>query len=282
MIRFQFISSCILSGSFLCSAGIGHAQQKPALVAYWAGYENSNGSLPVPLNRTPPGVSCVNLAFGCPIGDSLTLKFLSSFYAEQQIYTWAQGLRSRGQKVLMSIGDDDKAMWSNINKVTFARNMADIVVKEWNLDGADINAESNMPVDVYAANFIELILEFRKALGPDKTLTYTCYTGSDQDKEILQAAGHLLDGVNLMAYGDDEIGMVELFHIYAAWIDPSKITIGVQPVTTPLGEVKELACWQPSGAKKRGMMLWNLNEDSPSFSYSNAIANNLNRTCGKN
>ena len=230
-------------------------------VGYWGGYFNRTYSMP--LDATPAYVDVVPLAFGCPMEDTLTLKFLCSQYTEDEVLAAVKKLQANGQKVIMSLIDTPTTNWNQIDLVTFAQSVKNIVIDEWGLDGIDIDAESSMASIDYVPAFIELAAEIRKAIGSDKILTYTCYTGSDDDQKILDATKQYLDGVNLMAYSLDQEGMVALFETYAQWFDPSRITIGVQTGVTPLDEVANLTRWQPEGGSKGGMMLWTLSEDNP-------------------
>jgi Glycosyl hydrolases family 18 len=257
------ISICILGLSVLARPVFSPKMHgnAPIFVGYWGGYFNRSYSLP--LDATPSYVNVVPLAFGCPMGDTLTLKFLCSQYTENEVIAAVKKLQTNGQKVIMSLIDTPSTNWNQINLVTFAQSVKNIVIDEWGLDGVDIDAESSMSSTDYVPAFVELAKEIRKAIGPDKIMTYTCYTGSTDDQSILAATAQYYDGLNLMAYFDGVESMIELFQTYAQWFDPSRITIGVQSGVTPLAEVASLSKWQPSTGPKGGMMLWTLSEDNP-------------------
>ena len=233
----------------------------PLFVGYWGGYFNMSYSLP--LDATPSYVDVVTLAFGCPMEDTLTLKFLCSQYTEEEVLAAVKKLQANGQKVIMSLIDTPSTNWNQIDLVTFAQSVKNIVIDEWGLYGVDIDAESSMDPTDYVPAFIELAAEIRKAIGPDKILTCTCYKGNADDQTILAATAQYFDGLNLMAYFYNKDEMIALFNTYAQWFDPSRITVGVKAGVTPLDEVASLAKWQPQSGSKGGMMLWTLSEDNP-------------------
>lgn len=251
----------------------------PVFVGYWGGYFNRTTA--IPLDQIPPYVDIISLAFGCPMEDTLTLKFLCSQYTEDEVLAMVKTLQAKGQKVIMSLIDTPTTNWNQINLVTFAQSVKNLVIDEWGLDGIDIDAESSMSDEDYAPAFIELVTEIRKAIGPDKILTYTCYTGSDDDAKIIGATKQYIDGISLMAYFLDEPDMDALFNTYAQWFDPSRITIGVQAGVTPLNEVADLTKWKPNNMTKGGMMLWTLSEDNsavtgyPNGTWTKTIEDNL-------
>ena len=263
---------------------------KETFVAYWGGYFNS----PLTLDKIPDYVDVVILAFASPNiinGASIMITdFLCSRYSENTIISWVKQIQSRGQKVLMSILDTPETHWNNLNIPQFAQSMKQIAIDKWGCDGIDIDAESGMPDNVYIDNFIELVKEVRYAIGYNKILTYTCYTGTGgPDGQILTATINQIDWLNLMAYFDSFLEMIDLYQDYAT-IAGNEITIGVKAGMefTDLDEVEELCKWEPkpytfciaidkkNGEKeigppivvdgyKKGIMLWTLNRDCPSF-----------------
>ena len=263
---------------------------KETFVAYWGGYFDS----PLTLDKIPEYVDVVILAFASPkLQNSKSIMitdFLCSKYSDQTIISWVKQIQSRGQKVLMSILDTPQTHWNVLNIPDFANSMKQIAIDKWGCDGIDIDAESGMPENVYIDNFIELIKEVRLAIGNSKILTYTCYTGTGgPDGEILGECIQHINWLNLMAYFDDYQGMINLYQDYAK-IAGNSITIGVKAGTefTDLEEVKQLCHWEPepytfcividktNGKReikppividryKKGIMLWTLNRDCPSF-----------------
>lgn len=246
---------------------------------YWGGYFNRTTA--IALENTPPYVDIVSLAFGCPFGDTLTLMFLCSQFTEDEMLAQVKKLQARGQKVVLSIIDTPTTNWNNIDINIFAESVKNIAIDQWGLDGIDIDGESSMDDSDYAPSFIELVTAVRKAIGPNKLLSFTCYTGSDDDAKILAATGQYLNSVNLMAYFDNMDDMTNLYYTYAKWFDPTQIRIGVKAGMTPLDEVANLSKWQPQNNTKGGMMLWTLGQDSsfvtgqPNGTWANTIEKNL-------
>ena len=258
------------------------AARSTEFFGYWGGYFNRTTALA--LNKTPPYVDIVSLAFGCPINDTLTLMFLCSQFTEDEMLGQVKQLQARGQKVILSLIDTPTTNWNKIDLNIFAESVKNIAIDEWGLDGIDIDAESSMEEADYAPAFIELITAVRKAIGPEKILSYTCYTGSDDDSKILAATGQYLNSVNLMAYFDNMDDMISLYYTYSKWFDPTRIRIGVKAGMTPLDEVANLTKWQPQNNTKGGMMLWTLGQDSslvtgqPNGTWASTIENNLHNS----
>ena len=113
--------------------------------------------------------------------------------------------------------------------------------------------------------FIELIDCVRNVIGNDKLLTYTCYTGAGgYDEAILTASKDKIDFLQTMAYFDSFEGMRDLYNYYSQFMN-NNICIGVKagnPEGTPLEEVIKICNWN---SNKKGIMLWTMNRDNPSF-----------------
>ena len=250
--------------------------------AYWGGYFDS----PLTLDLTPSCVDIVSLAFSGPLADStLETTYLCSKYPDVEIIDWARKLQERGQKVTMSLLDTPQTHWHQVNKLTFAESVKEIVFEKWNLDGLDIDAESGMPDTVFVLNFVDLISTLRKVNGGKFPMSYTCYTGiNGPDKEIINLVKNKIDFIQLMAYFDDTSSMKSLFMDYATIFPEDKINIGVkagkQSGCTPIPEVINLSQWKKN--TKGGMMLWTLNRDYPSFTgqvpwyWANTIRKSIN------
>jgi hypothetical protein len=224
---------------------------KEIFVAYWGGYFDS----PLTLDKIPDYVDIVILAFASPDiknGHSILITdFLCSKYSDQTIIEWVKLIQARGQKVLMSILDTPQTHWNNLNIKEFIISMKQIVIDKWGCDGIDIDAESGMPDNVYVQYFVELVQEVRKAIGYDKLLTYTCYTGTEgPDGSILKETKTDINWINLMAYFDNIQGMMDLYKDYSTIME-NNITVGVKAGTdfTNLNEVKQLCRWEPDPYK---------------------------------
>lgn len=236
-----------------------------AFLAYWLGYITGD----VTLEETPPGVNIVALAFAVTgpsaEGDSITLDFLEKDHSEAEIRAGAKALQAQGVRVVMSINGNPNwpghpGGWTNLDAQQFAANVKAIVVDDWGLDGVDLDNESDETPD---QNFVDVIAALRSALGPDALLTLPVYMGTDRDAYLADAKDDI-SFVSTMAYWNDFDGQVYLFDQYAGLVGPEKVAIGVANAAnpgqnTPWDAVGQCAAWDPPGASKAGMMLWNLN-----------------------
>ena len=141
----------------------------------------------------------------------------------------------------------------------FCQNVAETINKR-GLGGVDIDAESGMPSGVYVNCFVNLIKGLKKYLDPDKIITYTYYTESEYDTEILKKVRYDIDIVHTMVYWLDFDLMKQEFKHYASLVGKDKVSIGVEANVTPLNEIKNLVDWLKS-IKCDKMMLWSLTQD---------------------
>jgi hypothetical protein len=236
-----------------------------AFLAYWLGYITGD----VTLEQTPDGVGIVALAFAVTgpsaSGDSITLDFLEKDHSEAEIRAGAAALQQRGVKVVMSINGNPNwpghpGGWTNLDAQQFAANVKAIVVDDWGLDGVDLDNEAS---EVPDQNFVDVIAALRSALGPEALVTLPVYEGTWRDGYLADAKDNI-SFVSTMAYWNDFQGQVDLFNQYAGLVGPEKVAIGVANAAnpgqnTPWEAVGQCAAWDPPGASKAGMMLWNLN-----------------------
>lgn len=235
---------------------------EPIITAYWGGYFNSPTQT---LDKCPKYVNIVILAFIGPLPNStVETTFLCSKYSATQIKKWIKEVQSRGTKVLMSILDTPQTHWDTVNFKIFGNSLYNLM-KEWDIDGFDIDAESGMPGNVFAQKFIELINCVHDVIDEDQLLTYTCYTGaSGYDGEILKASAHKINFLQTMAYFDDSKSMIELYNYYSQFME-NDICIGVKAGNldgTSIQEIKKLCIWN---LDKKGIMLWTFNRDNPTY-----------------
>ncbi len=235
-------------------------------MAYWLGY-NEGGPPP---EAAPASVGVVALAFAVNApsdqGDTITLDFLTSKHSAEEIRAGAKALQARGVKVLMSINgkpnwDGHPGGWGNLDPKAYAANVKAIVVDDWGLDGVDLDNEdvSYTPDE----NFVEVIKALRAALGPSALLTLPVYLGVTRDAYLAQVKDQI-SFVATMAYWNDVQGQTEMFDQYAGLVGPEKVAIGVADAANPgqntaFADLAPLAAWNPPGASKAGIMLWNLN-----------------------
>jgi len=247
-------------------------------MGYWLGYAPGGA----PLQATPSSVGIVALAFAItssgPEGDGITLKFLTSQHAADEIRAGAKALQARGVKVVMSI---QGGSWVDLDPEVFAANVKAVVVDQWGLDGVDLDNEAP---SIPGENFVQVVKALRHALGPDALLTLPVYMGRKRDAYLSQVRD-AISFVSTMGYWSAFDVQIARFNQYAALVGPEKVAIGVADHANPGQNTKfpivaQLAAWNPEGTHKAGMMLWNLNQsdaeaDTTTREWSAAIADNL-------
>jgi chitinase len=249
------------------AAGANTPKSQQAFMGYWLGYVQGGA----PLQATPASVGIVALAFAVtspgPDGDTITLDFLTSQHPAEDIRAGVKALQARGVKVVMSINGKPNwaghaGGWDNLDPAVFAANVKAIVVDQWGLDGVDLDHEAGAvtPGD----NFVQVVKALRRALGPDALLTLPVYLGPKRDAYLSQVREDI-SFVSTMGYWSGFDSQITRFDKYAALVGPEKVAIGVADAATPARDntafsiVAKLAAWDPDGAHKAGMMLWNLN-----------------------
>lgn len=275
----------------------------PRFVGYWLGYVSNPQNLNA-LYSIPTAVTNVNLFVAGITNDGLSLNtnYLCKDYPSSQLIEWSGQLQAQGTAVSMTLMDSGTIHWNNVNIPSYVASVNSVALGPtssggWGLNGIDIDAESGMDPSAYVATMVDLVNSMRNAIGGDALLTYTCYTygmqvngmGSDSnfDAEILPQIAGSLNWINTMGYFWDSDQQITAFNAYANLIGADKVCIGVGcgygdgTDFTPLEECSSLAAWQPQGTTKRGMMLFNENNDCPTMSqqpvwtWTDAIANNL-------
>jgi Glycosyl hydrolases family 18 len=258
-----------------------------AFMGYWLGYVQGGA----PLQATPASVGIVALAFAVtspgPDGDTISLDFLTSQHPAEEIRAGVKALQARGVKVVMSINGKPNwaghaGGWENLDPAAFAANVKAIVVDQWGLDGVDLDNEAGAVTP--GENFVQVVKALRQALGPDALLTLPVFMGPRRDGYLSQVRDEI-SFVSTMGYWSGFDIQIMRFNKYAALVGPEKVAIGVADAATPTSQntrfsiVSRLAAWNPEGAHKAGMMLWNLNppslEQEATAEWCAAIADNL-------
>ncbi len=252
--------------------------QQPLFVTYWLGFAN-NG---LRLEAIPAGIDVVHLFLlnlwpqtaldhGYIAGDGISW---------DEILAGARTLQDRGTKVvatLMSTAEPPCA-WNLLEDPEgFAAQVHELVVNRWGLDGIDIDPEMTRNGVGAPPNerFIQVIGELERYFGPTsgtgKLMSYVSYE-LDLDRTLLERKHTAFDYVSLMGYFWPMTEMIAQFKDYAAIVGPEKLLYGVSAASpaTPIGDVAALARWQPPGARKRGMMEFNINQDVD-FKYASTI-----------
>lgn len=254
--------------------------------AYWLGYQEPRGQT---LYQTPDFIDYVTLFLAGPTTESkVTTSYLCKVYGEEQIRQWVKDVRARGTKVLLSFMDNESAPWSSVDMDTFAASAKE-TLEAWELDGFDIDAESEMPAEHFVPSFIALAEALHGVLD-GKTLTYTCYEGcspGSADYEILSKVKDLVSWVQLMKYWEGAGGYIRLFEEYAGVVGDEKVAFGAKcgcegsEESTLLETVEKLAGWDPKGSSKAGMMMFGTNRDNtefttkPEWTYAKTIRSKL-------
>ena len=179
---------------------------------YWMSYPPS-GNLS---KSTVPDLK-VTLFVATPTREGkVGINYLYKEYTKKKQIDLAKQMQNEGTEVLMSLVDTPAARWSDVNIPVFVKNFkAEMIDGDWGLNGVDIDLESEMRGEVCAETFINLIREFRSALGPMDTINAkgqnvsrislaTCRP--ELEHTILQNIGTELDWLNTMAHGNGLCG----------------------------------------------------------------------------
>jgi hypothetical protein len=232
----------------------------PEEVGYWCGYRTDPQSdITLDMLATKPSVTQVRLAFIGPAKDSsVDISYLCSIHSADTIKAWVKTLRAVGKEVTISFMDSPTVSWQNVDIKKFASSLSQLV-EAWDLTGIDIDGESDC--SDFAQTMIKIAQECRAALPAEKTITYTCYTCSDEDKQILTAIKDICTAVSTMDYFDNFENMTQTANFYADIVGKDKVSIGVKTGVTSLSQVAQLGPWVREQGF-RGIMVWSFDCDS--------------------
>jgi chitinase len=258
MPRKTAVRQLFLALLFNCS--VAYAANTPQEVGYWCGYRiDPQSTITLDMLASKPFVGQARLAFVGPAADSsVDISFLCSIHSAEKIKEWIKTLRAAGKQVTISFMDSAHTPWQDVDIKLFAKNLSTLV-QEWDLTGVDIDAESTC--ENFTKTMISLVKECRAALPADKTITYTCYTCSNNDIQILTEVKDLLTTVTTMDYSDNFQSMVETAKFYALLVGESKVSVGVKTGVTPLSQVAQLGPWVRAQGYQ-GVMVWSFDCDS--------------------
>jgi hypothetical protein len=237
-------------------------------VVYWLGYHQN----PPPIQSLPVGIDVVNLFLLnlAPSSGGTTLDYnyiTSQGTTWDEILTQSHAAQANGVKVCVSIiPPNNSLIWNTIpDPETFAENVYNLV-KEWGLDGIDIDPEQGggVPPD---EGFVTVVQALSKYFGPASDTGLTMSFASYQlfnDQTVLQPCASLFNYVTLMGYFWSFSEMVEQFDQYAQIVGAQNLMFGIggDPWDTPLSETQQLAVWEPTNGTKAGMMEFNINDDA--------------------
>ena len=207
---------------------------------------------------------------------------LSGYYKNyRSIISDIKTLQARGVKVIMNV--DDSSTWNTTTPFTtwdgqkqtyqqFAAFVNDCVYTKLQMDGIGLDVE-HLGGTAANANYIALLKEFGKYSGPlssrPTTSIYTAaiYSGAQAGYAIGQstAVAQYMNFVEDQGYFNDN---VTRFQMWAKYIGNGKTMDGLVKDYNSLSNGIAAAQYQPSGAKKAGIMVYAANADS---AYSNKI-----------
>jgi len=190
-------------------------------------------------------------------------------------------LQARGVKVLMNV--DDATSWNTTTPFTtwngtgltytqFAAFVKACIIDSLHFDGIALDVEhlGSTPANT---NYTNLVKAFGSYFGPlssnSTTTVYTAaiYDGAAAGTAIGQSTtvAQYLNFVEDMGYWENN---TTRFNRWATHIGNSKTMVGVSKQYNSLSNATTAAAWEPSGAKKAGIMVFAGNVDS---SYTNTI-----------
>lgn len=262
-------------------------------IAYYAFDATPTGSpvVNLPLTNFANTANEVVLFEGTPweMGDSVHYGSSSSYiltvnphyHSYASIIADARVLQSRGVKVLYNV--DDANSWNTTSPFTtyngtaltyqqFALFVKHIVVDSLHFDGIALDVE-HMGSTPANTNFTNLVKEFGKYFGPlssnptNTIYTAAIYDGGQAGFAIGQSptVAQYLNFVEDMGYFENN---TTRFNRWGNSIGHGKTMIGVSKQYNSLSNATTAAAWEPSGAKKAGIMVFAGNVDS---SYTNTI-----------
>jgi chitinase len=238
-------------------------------VVYWLGYHDN----PPAIQSLPQGIDVVNLFLlnltTSPNGTTIDYNYITSQGTTwEEILTQSHAAQANGVKVCVSIIPPDSSLiWNTIpDPDTFALNVYNLI-KEWGLDGIDIDPEQGGVVD--NATFVSVVQALSKYFGPASgtglIMSFVSYQLGN-DTPVLQPCASLFDYVMLMGYFWSFETMVQEFEAYAQLVGNQNLMFGIggDPFQTGLSETKQLAAWEPTtppNSNKGGMMEFDINDD---------------------
>lgn len=239
----------------------------PFVEGYWV---SGNNTTPV-ATIAKMNVDVIDIAFGTFIvlrGDRFKI---CGFHCDaKSLKEMISEAHKAKKKIKLSIGGAAYCLERFLQTQNDAIGMAQALsafVDYHELDGVDFDIEDETPVHLQ----VSLIQETRKALGPDKIISYTAETPATSRwpwHEVIQLAHNYLTSITIMAY--------EYNHPYnyekdvstlLSWDIPSKkIVIGLMPGKDNLGTQTSIADIEGAAKyvlekKLGGIMVWNLNRD---------------------
>lgn len=158
--------------------------------------------IPVPTLLPYDKLTHINYAFAIPNADGSLKNILNPWKLSQLV----ELAHAQGVKVLISVGGwgwdlQFEQFAANPDTRSYFVSVMDQFVKDYNLDGVDIDWEYPGPEETSARNFVSLMQELEAMLHPQgKLLTAAVVALGDTGKYILPEVFDLVDFINIMAY----------------------------------------------------------------------------------
>lgn len=241
----------------------------PEIIGYWEGYDESNIQ-PYPIEQVSENVTIIQIAFIAPalpkspstVSTQWDYGISTVTYNARSIHHGIKMLQNRTERprILLSIMDTPDVLWNDVDIDIFSYNLMNLI-EAWELDGINIDAESNMPYDKYVPTFIKLVKTLRESLGPNRLLTYSTYDQTSYDLEILNATRDDIDIVQTISYWANATDMIAAFQWYGHVMnDMSKIALGFSVDLTNLMTIREVGEWLTNNGYNK-TMLWSVTQD---------------------
>lgn len=192
-------------------------------------------------------------------------------------------LHKRGTKVIITLGDLSSATTTggqdSIGYSSWAQGIYNKWVREYNLDGIDIDVESN-PSGATLTKFVAATKALSKYFGPKsgtgKTFVYD--TNQNPTNFFTQTASRY-NYVFLQAYGRSSSNLTTVSGLYAPYINMKQFLPGfsfyeengypgnywndVRYPQNGTGRAYDYARWQPKTGKKGGVFSYAIDRDAP-------------------
>jgi hypothetical protein len=191
-------------------------------------------------------------------------------------------LHTKGTKVIITIGDLNSATTTGGQDSTgyaaWAKTINDKWVTEYNLDGIDIDVESN-PTGTTLTQKVAAVKALSKYFGPRSgTGKKFIYDTNQNPTSFFTSIYKLIDYTFLQAYGRSTSNLTSTFNLYAPYITPDKFLPGfsfyeengsnwgdvLYPDPNLQSRCYNYARWQPTQGTKGGVFSYALDRDIPS------------------